>query len=215
MVLRTYFKAFWVVSSQKKFFINFSFFKFFCISGVMEFLKNHSVLFWELRAWNSSETLQMVLRTYFKAFQVVWSKKKILHKFLIFWVFLHIRGHEIFEKSLSSFFRVTGLKFIGNFKNGVADVFQSFLGCFKQKKILYKFLIYEFFCISGVMEFLKNHSVLFWELRAWNSSETLQMVLRMYFKAFQVVWSKKKFCINFLFFEFFCISGVMKFLKNH
>ena len=138
-------KLFGLFRAKNKFCINFSFSKFFCISGVMEFLKNHSVLFWELRAWNSSETSQMVLRTYFKAFQVVWSKKKILHKFLIFWVFLHIRGHEIFEKSLSSFFRVTGLKFIGNFKNGIADVFQSFLGCFEPKKILYLFLIFWVF----------------------------------------------------------------------
>ena len=71
--------------------------------------------------------------------------KKILYKFLIFWVFLHIRGHEIFEKSPSSFLRVTSLKFIGNFKNGIADVFQSFLGCFEPKKILYKFLIFWVF----------------------------------------------------------------------
>ena len=83
---------------KKKFCINFSFFEFFYIS-------------------------QMVLRTYFKAFWVVSRQKKFLYKFLIFWVFLHIRGHGIFEKSLSSFSRVTGLKFIGNFRNGVADVF--------------------------------------------------------------------------------------------
>ena len=51
------------------------------------------------------------------------SQKKILYKFLIFRVFLHIRGHGFFEKSLSSFLRVTGLKFIENFTNGAVEVF--------------------------------------------------------------------------------------------
>ena len=60
---------------------------------------------------------------------------------------------HFFDKSLSSFLRDTSLKFIGNFRNGVADVFQSFLGCFEPKKICINFSFFEFFCISGVMEF--------------------------------------------------------------
>ena len=81
----------------------------------------------------------------FQSFLGCFEPKKIFYKFLIFWVFLHIQGHGIFEKSLSSFLRVTSLKFIGNFKNGVADIFQSFLGCFKPKKIFCKFLIFWVF----------------------------------------------------------------------
>ena len=64
----------------------------------------------------------MVLRMYL-IFLGCFEAKKFLYKFLIFLVFLHIRGHGFFEKSLSSFLRVMGLKFIGNFTNGVADVF--------------------------------------------------------------------------------------------
>ena len=67
MVLRTNFKAFKVVSSEKNFFKNWKFFDFFCISGVTDFLKNDQLLFWEIRAWNLSWTAQMVLRTNFKA----------------------------------------------------------------------------------------------------------------------------------------------------
>ena len=52
---------------------------------------------------------------------------------------------HFFDKSLSSFLRVTSLKFIGNLKNGIVDVFQSFLGCFEPKKILYKFFIFQVF----------------------------------------------------------------------
>ena len=59
-------KLFRLFRAKKNLCINFSFFEFFCISGVMEIF---------------------------------------------------------FEKSLSSFLRLTGLKFIRNFINGVADVF--------------------------------------------------------------------------------------------
>ena len=40
------------------------------------------------------------------------------------------------------------------------------------------------------------------------------MVLRTYYKAFRLFPAKNKFCMNFSFFEFFCISGVMDFFKN-
>ena len=52
MVLRTNYKAFWLVSSEKNFFENLKFFDFFCISGVTDFLKNDQLLFWEIPAWN-------------------------------------------------------------------------------------------------------------------------------------------------------------------
>ena len=40
------------------------------------------------------------------------------------------------------------------------------------------------------------------------------MVLQTYYKAFRLFPAKNKFCMNFSFFEFFCISGVMDFLIN-
>ena len=114
------FRSFW----GKKNFSNLaSFFFFFCISGVTDFLKNDQLLFWEIPAWNLSWTAQMVLRTNFKAFKVVSSEKKIFQKFEIFWLFLHIRGHRFLEKWPTSFLRDTGLKFFVDCTNGVANKF--------------------------------------------------------------------------------------------
>ena len=128
---------------------------------------------------------------------------------------MHIRGHEIFEKSLSSFFRVTGLKFIGNFKNGIADVFQSFSGCFEPEKILYKFLIFLVFL------HIRAHGIFEKSLSSFLRVTSLKFIgnfkngVADVFQSFLGCFEPKKFCINFSFFEFFCISGVMEFLKNH
>ena len=50
--------------------------------------------------------------------------------------------------------------------------------------------------------------------RSQNPSETLQIMLRWYLKLFRFFRAKKEFFINFSFFEFFHIAGVMDFLKN-
>ena len=105
------------------FFKNWKFFDFFCISGVTDFLKNDQLLFWEIPAWNLSWTAQMVLRTNFKAFKVVSSEKNFFQKLEIFWLFLHIRGHRFLEKWPTSFLRDTGLKFVVDCTNGVANKF--------------------------------------------------------------------------------------------
>ena len=128
---------------------------------------------------------------------------------------MHIRGHEIFEKSLSSFFRVTGLKFIGNFKNGIADVFQSFLGCFERKKILYKFLIFRVFLhIQGHGIFEKSLSS-FLRVTSLKFIGNFKNGVADVFQSFLGCFEPKKFFYKFLIFEFFCISGVMEFLKYH
>ena len=77
--------------------------------------------FWEIPPWNLSWTAQMVLRTNFKAFKVVSSEKKIFQKLEIFLLFLHIRGHRFLEKWLTTFLRDTGLKFVVDCTNGVAN----------------------------------------------------------------------------------------------
>ena len=46
-----------------------------------------------------------------------------------------------------------------------------------------------------------------WKLHKWCCGRIL--------KLFRLFRAKNKFCINFSFFEFFCISGVMDSLKNH
>ena len=68
-------------------------------------------------------TAQMVLQTNFKAFWVVSSEKKFFEKLEIFWLFLHIRGHRFLEKWPTSFLRDTGLKFVVDCTNGVANEF--------------------------------------------------------------------------------------------
>ena len=123
MVLRTNFKAFKVVSSEKKFFKNWRSFDFFCISRVTDFLKNDQLLFWEIPAWNLLWTAQMVLRKNFKAFKVVSSEKNFFQKLEIFWLFLDIQGHRFLEKWLTTFLRNTGLKFVVDCTNGVANKF--------------------------------------------------------------------------------------------
>ena len=116
-------RRFRLFRGKKFFFRKFAFFYFFCISGVTDFSKNDQLLFWEIPAWNLSWTAQMVLRTNFKAFKVVSSEKNFFQKLEIFWLFLHIRGHRFFEKWLTTFLRDTGLKFVVDCTNGVANEF--------------------------------------------------------------------------------------------
>ena len=55
---------------------------------------------------------------------------------------------------------------------------------FRAKKFFFEnSRFFDFFCITGVTDFLKNDQLLFWEIRAWNFSWTKQMVLRTNFKA--------------------------------
>ena len=83
------------------------------------------------------------------------------------------------------------------------------LRLFRAKKIFFKnWKFFDFFCISGVTDFLKNDQLLFWEIPTGNLSWTAQMVLRTNFKAFKVVSSEKKFFSkigNFL--TFFAYPG--------
>ena len=49
--------------------------------------------------------------------------KKIFWKLAIFWLYLHIRGHRFLEIWPTSFLRDTGLKFVVDCTNGVANEF--------------------------------------------------------------------------------------------
>ena len=115
-------KLFRLFRAKNKFCINFSFFGFFCIPGVMHFFDKSLSSFLRVTGLKFIGNFKNGVADVFQSFLGCFQPKKILYKFFIFWFFLHIRGHGIFEKSLSSFLRVTGLKFIGNFKNGVANV---------------------------------------------------------------------------------------------
>ena len=133
MIKERYSIAFSILSSKNFFSENWHFFSIFWISGFMHFLDKSLSSFLRVTSLKFIGNFKNGIVDVFQSFLGCFEPKKIFYKFLIFWVFLHIRGHGIFEKSLSSFLRVRGLKFIGNFTNGVADVFSSFLGCFEPK----------------------------------------------------------------------------------
>ena len=179
--------------AKKNLFKNLKFFDFFCISRVTDFLKNYQLLFWEIPAWNLSWTAQMVLRTNFKAFKVV-ASEKIFLKIPDFLTFFACPGSQISWK-MTNFFLVRYLPVIccGLHKWCCEQILRH-LRLFRAKKNFFKNLkFFDFFCISGVTDFLKNDQLLFWEIPAWNLSWTAQMVLRKNFKAFKVVWSEKNF----------------------
>ena len=121
--------------------------------------------------------------------------KKIFFKNLRFFdFFLHIRSHRFLEKWPTSFLRDTGLKICRGLHKWCCERILRCFRLFRAKKSFFKNLkFFDFFCISGVTDFLKNDQLLFWEIRAWNFSWTAQMVLRTNFKAFKVVSSEKFF----------------------
>ena len=194
MVLQTNFKAFKVVSSEKNFFQKFEVFWLFCISWVTDFLKNDQLLFWEIPAWNLLLTAQMVLLTNFKAFKVVSCEKIFFQKLEIFWLFFAYPGSQISWKMANYFFEKYRPEICRGLHKWCCEQILRHLRLFQAKKNFFKNLkFFDFFCISGVTDFLKNDQRLFWEIPAWNLSWTAQMVLRTNFKAFWVVSSEKKF----------------------
>ena len=127
-----------------------------------------------------------------------------MYNFLIFWVFLYIRGHGNFEKSLSSFLRVTGLNIYRKIQKWCCRCILKLFRLFRaRKKFCINFSFFEFFCISGVMDFLKITKFFFesygpeihWKLHKWCCGCTLKL-----FRSFR---AKNKFSINFSFLSFF------------
>ena len=123
IVLRTNFKAFKVVSSEKKFFQKLEIFLLFLhIRGhrflekwPTSFLRDTGLKFFRgLHKW----CCERILRC-FRSFRA----KKNFPRLPIFWLFLHIRGHRFLEKWLTTFLRETGLKFVVDCTNGVANEF--------------------------------------------------------------------------------------------
>ena len=73
----------------------------------------------------------------------------------------------------------------------------------------------SFFAYPGSWNFWKIHLVLFWESLAWKIHRKLyKWCCRRILKLFRL-FPAKKICRNSSFFEFFCISRVMDFLKSH
>ena len=107
---------------------------------------------------------------------------------------------HFFDKSLSSFLRVISLKFIGNFKNGVADVFQSFLGCFEPKKFCINFSFFEFFCIPGVMHFFDKSLSSFLRVISLKFIGNFKNGVADVFQSFLGCFEPKKILYKFLIF---------------
>ena len=164
------------------------------MSGVTDFLKNDQLLFWELPAWNFSWTAQMVLRTNYKAFKVVSSEKIFFRKIGNFLTFFAYPGSQISWKMTNFFFERYRPEIFRGLHKWCCEQILRHLRLFRGNKIFFKnWKFFDFFCISGVTDFLKNDQLLFWEIRAWNFSWTAQMVLRTNFKAFKIVSSEKFF----------------------
>ena len=96
-------------------------------------------------------------RRILKLFRLFRAKQKFCINFSFFEFFCIPLVMHFFDKSLSSFLRVTCLKFIGNFKGCCGHISKLFRLFRAKNKFCINSSFFEFFCISGVMEFLKNH----------------------------------------------------------
>ena len=117
MVLRTNFKAFKVVSSEKKFFQKLEIFWLFLhIRG--------SQISWKMTNYFFARYRPEICRGLHK-----WCCERILRRLRlfrekkIFLTFLHIRGNRFLVKWTTSFLRDTCLKFVVDCTNGVANEF--------------------------------------------------------------------------------------------
>ena len=229
MVLRTNFKAFYVVSSEKKypgsqiswkmanyffekyrpeicrglhkwcceqilrhlrlfrakkiFFKNWKFFYFFAYPGSQIswkmtnffFERYRPEIFCGLQKW----CCERIIRR-FGSFRA----KKFFRRLLIFWLFFAYPGSQISWKMTNYFFAKYRPEICRGLHKWCCERIIRRFGSFRAKKIFFKNLkFFDFFCISGVTDFLKNDQLLFWEIWAWNFSWTAQMVLQTNFKA--------------------------------
>ena len=156
----------------------------------------------------------MVLQTNFKAFKVV-SSIKFFFEDWKFFDFFCISGVTYFLKMTNFFFERYRPEICRALHKWCCERILRRFRLFRGKKIFFwKFTFFDFFCISGVTDFLKNDQLLSWEIRAWNFSWTAQWCCQRILKRFRLFRAKKIFFENSRFFYFFCISGVTDFLKN-
>ena len=143
-----------------------------------------------------------------------WAKKN-LYKFLIFWVFLHIRGHGFFWKITKFFFESYGPEIHWKLHKWCCGRILKLFRLFRAKKNLYKFLIFWVFLhIRGHGFFVKSLSSFLRVTGPKFTRNSRKWCCQRILKLFRLFRAKNNFCINFSFFEFFCISGVMDFLKK-
>ena len=85
---------------------------------------------------------------------------------------------------------------------------------FRGKKIFFlKFAFFDFFCISGVTDFLKMTNFFFERYRPEICRALHKWCCERILRCFRLFRGKKNFFKNWKFFDFFCISGVTDFSK--
>ena len=110
------------------------------------------------------------------------AKKKIF-KNLKFFDFFAYPGSQISWKMTNVFFARYRPEICRGLHKWCCERILRRFGSFRAKKKFFEgSQFFDFFCITGVTDFLKNDQLLFWEIRACNFSWTTQMVLRTNFK---------------------------------
>ena len=191
MVLRTNYKAFWLVSSEQKFSKVANFLTFSAYPG--------SQISWKMTNYFFERYWPEIFRELHK-----WCYERILRRFMLFraknfflrignfFTFFAYPGSQISWKMTNFFFERYRPEICRGLHKWCCEQILRHLRLFWAKKKFFKNLkFFDFFCISGVTDFLKNDQRLFWEIPTGNLSWTAQMVLRTNFKAFWVVSSEK------------------------
>ena len=128
---------------------------------------------------------------------------------------MHIRGHGFFEKMTKSFFESYGPDIHRKLHKWCCGRILKLFRFFRGKKIFcinfafWSFLAYPeswIFCEMTKFFYETYGPEIHGKLHKWCCGCTL--------KLFRLFRPKNKFCINFSFFEFFFISGVMDFFPK-
>ena len=165
-------RRFRLFRAKKTFFENWQFFYFFAYPG--------SQISWKMTNFFFERYGPEIFRGLHK-----WCCERILRRFRLF------RGKKIFFWKLAffDFFCISGVTDFLRYRPEMTNFFFEryrpeicrglhkwcceqilrHLRLFRAKKNFFKNLkFFDFFCISGVTDFLKNDQLLFWEIRAWN-----------------------------------------------
>ena len=175
---------------------------------ITNFLKNDYLLFWEIPVKLIRSCTNGVANKFQGVLGRFEGKKKIFWRLPVFLTFFAYPGSQISWKMTNFFFERYRPEICRGLHKWCCEQILRHLGCFERKKFFFKNLkFFDFFCISGVTDFLKNDQLLFWEIPAWNLSWTAQMVLRTNFKAFRLFRAKKIFLKIGNFLTFFAYPG--------
>ena len=162
MVLRTNYKAFWLVSSEKKNFQKFEIFWLFCISGVTDFLKNDQLLF--LRDTDLKFVMDCTncVANEFQGVLGRFKRKKFFSKVASFFTFFAYPGSQIFWKMTNYFFeKYRPFRGIcrGLHKCCCERILRRFR-LFQAKKFFFEdWQFFDIFCISGGHRFYETSSM--------------------------------------------------------